>query len=117
MSQTSQGDFKDTKGLTEWIKWSLYAYIAISVIAVISGTLERQLLLDFQNGVYSSQELAVAAATASDKRQTLVGFIQIFIFVVSGILILTWIYRANHNAYQLGAKKIRAVHKDEKQRG
>lgn len=77
--------------------------VVISVIAIISSMLEYQLLSDFENGVYTSQELAVAAGEASDARQGIVGIIQFIIFVVSGILILKWIYRANYNSRQLGA--------------
>jgi len=103
MSQEQQAAFKDPEGLTKWTKWFLYAQVVITVIAIISGLLEYQLLSDFKNGVYSSQALAVAAAEANDARQGVVGILQFFIFVVSGILILKWIYRSNYNARQLGA--------------
>jgi hypothetical protein len=103
MSEKQQG-FKDPNSLTKWTKWFLYAQVVIGVVAIISSMLEYQLLSDFKNGVYSSQELAVAAGEASDSRQGLVGIIQFGIFIISGILILKWIYRANYNARQLGAK-------------
>lgn len=106
MSQEKQGVFKDPEGLTKWTKWLLYAQVVIGVIAIISSILEYQLLSDFKSGVYSSQELAVAAAEASDARQGIVGIIQFIIFVVSGILILKWIFRANYNARQLGASEM-----------
>ena len=95
--------FKDPTGLTKWTKWFLYAQIVITTIAIISGMLEYQLLSDFQKGVYTSQELAIAAGEASDARQGMVGIIQFALFVISGVLILKWIYRANYNARQLGA--------------
>lgn len=103
MSQEQQTEFKDPTSLTKWTKWFLYAQIVMSVIAIISSILEYQLLSDLKEGVYTSQELAVAAGEASDARQGIVGIIQFIIFVVSGVLILKWIYRANFNARQLGA--------------
>ena len=103
MLQEQQMEFKNPTGLTKWTKWFLYADITITVIAIISSTLEYQLLSDFKNGVYTSQELAVAAGEASDARQHIVGIIQIIVFAASAILILKWIYRANYNARQLGA--------------
>lgn len=103
MTAEQPGAFKDPTGLTKWTTWFLYAQVVISVIAIVSSLLEYQLLNDFQSGVYSSRELAVAAGEASDARQGLVGLVQFSIFVVSGILILRWIYRANYNARQLGA--------------
>jgi hypothetical protein len=106
MSREQQGGFKDPEGLTKWTKWFLYAQVVIGVIAIISSMLEYQLLSDFNNGVYTSQELAVAAAEASDARQGIVGIFQVIIFVISGILILKWIYRANYNARQLGASEM-----------
>lgn len=95
--------FIDSAELTKWTKWFLYLQVGVAVIALISGALEYQLLNDFKNGVYTSQPQAVAAGEASDARQQVIGIIRLIIFVVSGILILKWIYRANFNARQLGA--------------
>ena len=103
MKQEHRSGFEDPTGLTKWTKWSLYAQVVISVIALISGAFEYQLLNDFKSGVYTSQPQAVAAGEASDARQRTVGVIQFVTFVVSGILILKWIHRANFNARQLGA--------------
>ena len=103
MLQEQKVKFKDSTSLTKWAKWFLYAQIVIGVIAIISGVLEYQLLSDFKNGVYISQELAVEAGKESDTRQGVVGIAQLIISIVSGILILKWIYRANYNVRQLGA--------------
>jgi hypothetical protein len=65
--------------------------------------LEYQLLSDYQNGVYTSQEKAVADGEANDQRQQLIAIAYLVVFIVSGFLILKWIYRANYNARQLGA--------------
>lgn len=107
MAQEPQTEFKNPTGLTKWTKWSLYAQVLIAVIAIISSMLEYQLISDFKHGLYNSQELAVAAAEASDARQKTVGIIHMIIFIVSGILILKWIYRANYNVRQLGSTEMK----------
>ena len=103
MPQEHQSYFKDPTNLTKWTKWFLYAQVVIAVIAIISSMLEYQLLSAFKSGVYTSQELAVAAGEASDARQGVVGLISFVIFVAAGILVLKWIYRANYNVRQIGA--------------
>jgi len=91
--------FIDSTELTRWVKWFLYLQIGVAVIALISGGLEYQLLNDLKNGVYKSQ----AEAAANDMRQEIIGVAQVVVFVLSGILILRWIYRTNFNVRQLGA--------------
>ena len=84
----------------------LYAQIIVASISILSGYLEYQLLSDYQNGVYTSQEMAVADGEASDQRQGIIGVVYLVVFVISGFLILRWIHRANYNARQLGAENM-----------
>jgi hypothetical protein len=86
--------FRDPSKLTQWLKYLLYASIAIDLIALFSGILQYHLLSDFQSGVYSSQALAVAAAESNDKRQQIIGFLQLGITIATTILFAMWIYRA-----------------------
>ncbi|MFT6540486.1 MAG: hypothetical protein ACJAY0_002440 [Thalassolituus sp.] len=81
----------------------LYAQIVVALIAIGSNFLEYQFLSDYQNGVYTFQELAAADAEASDQRQRIIALIYLAVFIVSGFLILRWIHRANYNARGLGA--------------
>lgn len=99
--------FRNSESLTKWVRYLLYTQILIAVISIISGYFEYQLLSDYQNGVYTSQELAVADGEASDRRQGLIGIIYMVVFIVSGFLILRWIHRANYNARQLGAENMK----------
>lgn len=99
-------EFKEPTPLKKWIKYMLFAQVFIAVIAIGSNVMEYQLLTDFQDGVYFSQEMAVADAEANDKRQQILGLIYLGIFIVSGVLILRWIYQSNQNARQLGAKDL-----------
>jgi Domain of unknown function (DUF4328) len=95
--------FKDSAKLTSWVRYLLYAQVAIAVVSIVSGEMEYRLLTDFQLGRYATEAEAIAAGDASDLRQALLALIDFSIFVVSGVLILMWIYRANYNARQLGA--------------
>jgi hypothetical protein len=96
--------FRDPSKLTQWLKYFLYASIAIDLIAVFSGVLQYRLLSDFNLGVYSSQALATAAAESNDNRQQVIGFLRIGILTATIIPFAMWIYRANFNARQLGAQ-------------
>jgi hypothetical protein len=106
MMQADQGDFKDLTGLTKWVKWLLYANVVVAVIAIVSNGLEYQLLSDFENGVFTSLDAAIAAGDASDARQNFITLTQIILSITLGILILRWIYRANYNVRQLGATQL-----------
>ena len=46
--------FRDPSKLTQWLKYLLYASIAINLIAIFSDVLQYHLLSDFNLGVYSS---------------------------------------------------------------
>ena len=106
MSSNEEG-FKNSDALTTWVRYMLYAQILVAIVSIASGYLEYQLLIDFQNGVYTSQEQAIADGEASDQRQGVVGILYLIVFVVSGFLILRWIHRANFNARQLGAENMK----------
>lgn len=98
-----ENNFKDCSSLTNWVRYMLYAQMIVAVIAIGSNFIEYQLLSDYQNGVYTSQELAVADGETSDKRKQIIALIYLAVFIVSGFLILRWIHRSNFNARQLGA--------------
>lgn len=98
--------FRNSDKLTTWVRYMLYVQIIVAVVSIISGYLEYELLSDYQNGVYTSQEKAIADGEASDQRQGIVGIVYLVVFVISGFLILRWIHRANYNARQLGAENM-----------
>jgi hypothetical protein len=97
-SQSSLADFIDPTRLTSWVRGFLVLYIGITIISLITGTLEYQLLQDAREG-----EISLAQAEASDARQRVVAILTLCIYVVLAVLVLKWIYRANFNARQLGA--------------
>jgi hypothetical protein len=98
--------FKNPTGLSRWAKGLLYATIALSVIGLISGVMEYQLLSAIFSGAFESQDEMTEAANANDTRQGLISIAQIALAVVTGIVVLIWIHRANRNAHALGAKNM-----------
>ena len=96
--------FKNSDSLTKWVKYFLYIQVVIATISILSGYMEYDLLSDYKNGAYTSQELAVADGKVSDSRQQVIRTIYTINFIISGFLILRWIHRANFNAHQLGAE-------------
>lgn len=103
-AEKSSFDFKDPTKLSKFVLWGLYAEIAVAIVAIISNFMEYQFLVDVRDGVYANaQALVETDAAASDFRQLVVGVGGGAIILVSSILILIWIYRANANARALGA--------------
>lgn len=96
--------FRDPSKLTQWLKFFLYASIALDIIALFSGIFQYNLLSDFKSGVYSSDALVTAAAASNDQRQQVIGLFQFGGAIATIILFAKWIYRANFNARQLGAQ-------------
>jgi len=99
--------FKPSVKLTRWVKYFLYAQIVIGVISIISGYFEYKLLNQLHLGLFATSQHAVSAATENDNRQLIIGGIGALIHLVSGILILRWIYQANINSAALGAKNMK----------
>ena len=104
MSTIRSYPFRDAAALVKWARWSIYAQLAVGLLAVVSGYLEYGVLSGIRDGDFASQQAAIDAAEASDVRQALIGLLQIVVAIVSGILILRWIHRANWNARALGAR-------------
>ncbi|MPV86282.1 DUF4328 domain-containing protein [Cardiobacteriales bacterium ML27] len=103
IEQAAGSQFIHSDGLTKCVVWALYAQVVVAVISIISGFMEYQLLTDYERGVYASQDEAVADGEANDRRQMVIAIGYGAVFIISGFLILKWVYRANYNARQLGA--------------
>lgn len=86
-----------------WTVRLLYLQIAISVIAIITGVMEHSVLSDMQDSKFASQAEMLQVAEASDTHQTIVGVVQLLIYVVSSIWILRWISVACSNTRSLAA--------------
>jgi hypothetical protein len=95
--------FKDPTTLTTWVTRFIYLDLALAVAGIASGVLEYQLLERLGAGLFATEGLAKAAAQSSDQRQAAIGMTQVAVGLITAILVMMWIYRANHNARQLGA--------------
>lgn len=100
---SEHGGYKASAKLTKWVRCLLYAQVAIAVASIVFNEMEYQLLTDFQIGRYTTEAEVIAASEVNDQRQQVVAISYLLILIVSGVLILKWIYRANYNARQLGA--------------
>jgi len=98
-------DYRDPAGLTQTLKVLLIISLLIDFIASASGVMEISLLRSLQNGSFIGD--FNAAAESNDTRQQAIAVIQFLLFVGTGIVFLTWIFRANRNARALGAEGMR----------
>jgi hypothetical protein len=98
-------DFRDPATLTQALKVLLILSLLLDFIATVSGVMELALLHSLQGGTFAGD--FDAAATSNDNRQQAIGFTQVALFIVTGIVFLTWIHRANRNARALGAEGMR----------
>ena len=96
-----QSQLVDLSNLTRWLKGFLYGSILLDLVAIGSGILQYELLVDFKQGIYTSPEFVQAAAASNDARQRLVGVLQGILYLVTAFFFLKWIYRANYNARQV----------------
>ncbi len=78
--------------------------VALAAASLIVMWWQLELLHAAETGIGVSPEAFVAQADASDRRVSLVGYGQLAVTVVSAIVILSWIFRANANARALGAR-------------
>lgn len=107
MNQHHTDTFKDSTNLTKWTKWFLYLNIIIAVVSIGTTSFEYKFLSDIKIGAYTSSELILADSTFNDTLQNLMDIVQLLVFVVSGILILRWIYITSYNAHQLSTSKMK----------
>ena len=106
MSEVRIDTYKENSLLTKWVVRLLKLQILVAVISLFSNYLEYNLLTEFQNELFASHEEFMQKVDASDDRQSFVGIAYLLVFIVSGILILKWLHRANYNSRQLGAKNM-----------
>ena len=104
-----QEQFKDPTSLTKWVKILLVISIIMHIIGVASGFMEYQLLKEIERGVYRyiSDEAFDVIVDKNDMREMLIGLTQFLLFIIQGIMILMWIFRANKNVRALGATNMR----------
>ena len=106
---TDHIQFKDPTSLYKWAKTLILSTIGMCVIGIISGFMQHQLLEEIANGAYAyiSDEEFYQKIDRNDQRQSIIGIMQVLIYIMQGIVILMWIYRANKNLRALGVQNMR----------
>lgn len=84
-----------------WTTYLLWVCLALDVIGIASGFMQRGLLTRIAAGA----QLGPDEADTNDAREHLIGIIQICAFIVTGIVWLVWLYRAYANLRLVGTKK------------
>ena len=96
-------EYRDPASLVKWTRWYVYAHLVTASLAVISGLLEYGVLTAVRDETFESPEAIMSAAESSDRIVRVVAVLQFVAILVSGVLSLRWIHRANWNARALGA--------------
>lgn len=103
----SVSKYKDSHSLNKWVKVFLYASIASSVLNIILGYRVRSLAEEAlkHDNDYSSDRVLVTISKLENlsAQYDLFSNIGAGIFIVTTILVMKWIYRANFNSHMLGA--------------
>lgn len=89
---------KDPRLLTSFLVGMLWISLGIEVVSMLS---------DFGQMALLDRPYTLAEADANDARQGLIGLAYLGIFIVTGIVFLKWIYRANVNCRAFGADGMR----------
>lgn len=95
--------FKNIEKLSAWIRWLLIADILLGLLLLGSSALEYKFLSDIRDGRYTGNPALADLATANDARQSFISLAEISAFLLSGILILVWLYRIKANLHARGA--------------
>lgn len=88
------GFAQDIRGTTRTVLVLLWLGLALDVLVVFSDYAQMTLL---------SRDYTLAEGEANDQRQALLGVVQVVLYLITAILFLRWIYRANMNCRALGA--------------
>lgn len=99
MSRSTEPHYIDSTWLTLGLVGTLAAFVVLSEFGIWATFLELDLLQQARTaGVVLDTALA-----ANDRRQAIVGGMQLFTFAASAILFLRWLPRMNRNARALSA--------------
>jgi hypothetical protein len=104
---SSVAGFRDPTALANLLNALLWITIVVDVAGVVSTFLEISLLQGLQPGLATADAITKADAEANDLRQRIIGTVQLALTVITAIVFMCWIYRANKNARTLGAVGMR----------
>ena len=109
-TESTVSDFTPLKELRGGVVYKiailgLMLQVLLSLITIISCSMQIGFLQNVQSGYYQSQLEINQAASANDMRHGSIGMAEVSVFVLSGIFILMWIYKAHKNAIEYGLNK------------
>jgi heme/copper-type cytochrome/quinol oxidase subunit 2 len=90
---------KDPTALTNFLRFMLWIYLGITIVSLVSDFMQMNLL--------NSAPFSQAEAEANDLRQRIITVFYLATFIVTGIVFLKWIYRANSNCHGFGAQNMK----------
>lgn len=106
MGNISTLGYVRSEALVKWAIVFIYVQVIVAIVGIVSGLLEYSLIQDVMNNTYPSDDSAKQASDSNQVRQAIVVLIQALVYVITAILILKWVYRANCNARELGADNL-----------
>lgn len=71
----------------------VWAVMAIDILAIFSSYLQYNLLIDFQNNEFVTDEML----ESNDLREILVAYLYLVVFIVSAVTFIQWFRRAYYN--------------------
>jgi hypothetical protein len=89
--------------LARWTTSLLYVGLAADALGIVSGFMQRALLLRIASG----ERLLSGVAEANDARHQAIGIVQLVAFIVTAIVWLVWLSRAYSNLGAVGTRKSR----------
>jgi len=87
----------------QWVIVFLAITIILGIVAIVSDYLQ----IDLTSRVMEGQTITEAELSSNDNRQQLIGILQFWTLVATGILFLMWIYRSHRNLPALGARYLK----------
>ncbi len=102
MNTQSVASFAPADGAARWTKGLLVATLVLSVVGIVSGLLQIELLSRAATGGISDTEVA-----ANDSRQQLIGVLQIVLILGTAVAFLMWFHRVHKNLPALGGRELK----------
>ena len=91
--------FRDLSGISSKLSWLLLMGVGLEVLRLASSFMQLNLLLH--------PPFSVAQANANDLREKLISWALILLFLITVIVFARWIYLAQKNLPELGARLLR----------
>lgn len=99
--------FRDITPLTRIATALLVLHMAAALLAVLSGWWERDFLTDLRDNTFTDGAFVEEAMVDGDRWRLISAVTQTVAFIVAGIFVLVWTYRAGANAHALAQRPLK----------